>query len=54
MVKIRFKCLGSKFNVCYKIVVVDVCVLCDGRFIEVIGEYNFYLKVFRINEEVVI
>ena len=54
MVKIRLKRMGSKFNFVYKIVIVDVRVVRDGRFIEVVGYYNLKIKEIKLNKEVIL
>lgn len=54
MVKIRLKRLGSKFNACYKLVVADAKAPRDGKYIEVVGEFNPHSKAFRVDEELVV
>ncbi len=50
-VKLRLRRMGSKKNPFYRIVAADSRAPRDGRFIEIIGNYNPLTSAVEINEE---
>ena len=49
--KIRLARFGSKRKPCYKIVIANACSSRNGKFIDIIGQYNSLIKcVFNTNE----
>lgn len=49
MVKIRLTRVGTKNSPKYRIVAVDSRTKRDGKFLEILGEYDPTLAVFKIN-----
>lgn len=52
VVRIRFKRMGVKNNFFYRIVVVDLRILRDGKIIDEIGYYNFLKNFVDIKVDV--
>ncbi len=51
MVKLRLKRMGKKRNAIYRIVASDSRVQRDGKYIELLGNYNPLKKETKINKE---
>lgn len=49
MVKIRLSRVGSKNQPKYRVIAVDERVKRDGRFLEILGDYDPTLKEYKFN-----
>lgn len=46
---IRLVCIGRKKFFYYCIIIVNSCFCCDGKFLEMVGYYNFMLGMIFLN-----